>query len=152
MLRSLQTAVSQPQLVNGFYGQSWSTVKFMVDTYGQPKYAQLFRTIYGGSRIDDALKTVYSLDQDGLYNAWRVANKLKPVAVQEQQAVTGPVATGTRPPLGLPSGVFFPNSATFSGGAPGSDGFSGVHTGPGATQLTRIPRSASSFAKLFVIV
>jgi Peptidase MA superfamily len=89
--------------VNKFYGQSWSTVKYLIDTYGQPKYAQLFRTIYSGSRIDDALRQVYSLDQDSLYNAWRQKNGLQPVAVSQQEVVTAPQATGTRPPLGLPS-------------------------------------------------
>src|SRR5579884_3331894 len=45
-----------------------------------------------------------------------------------------------------PSGTFSPNDVTFSAGI--VDGISGVHIGPGATLLTRIPFSPSSCARL----
>jgi hypothetical protein len=51
---------------------------------------------------------------------------------------------------GRPIGLFAPNFATPSGGKPSSDGFSGVQTGPGATALTRMPRSMSDCASVFV--
>ncbi len=53
---------------------------------------------------------------------------------------------------GRSSGVFFPNSATLSGEVPSSAGLSGVKAGPGETQLTRMPRPASSFASALVSV
>jgi hypothetical protein len=46
-------------------------------------------------------------------------------------------------------GVLRPNSET-SFGVRLSDGFSGVHTGPGATQLTRMPLSIRFCASDFV--
>jgi hypothetical protein len=49
--------------------------------------------------------------------------------------------------LGCPGrfmGVCSPNVFTFSAGI--VDGISGVHTGPGATQFTRMPFSARSWA------
>jgi hypothetical protein len=44
--------------------------------------------------------------------------------------------------------VSLPNSATFSAGE--SAGLSGVHTGPGATALTRIPFSITFCASALV--
>jgi hypothetical protein len=45
-------------------------------------------------------------------------------------------------------GESFPNWETFSSEKDWA--MSGVHTGPGATQLTRMPRSMSSWAKPLV--
>ena len=47
-------------------------------------------------------------------------------------------------------GLSAPNLPAFSAVSPLSDGLSGVHTGPGATALTRIPRSSRSIASDFV--
>jgi hypothetical protein len=102
-LRSMQTAPSRPEDVNIFYGQSWSTVKFLVDQFGQEKFAQLFKTIHDGARIDDALKTVYGFDQDGLYNVWREQNGLQPVATSGPTSGETPAAQGTRAPLSVPT-------------------------------------------------
>jgi hypothetical protein len=99
----MQTSPSRPEDVNIFYGQSWSTVKFLVDQFGQPKFAQLFKTIHDGSRIDDALNTVYGFNQDGLYNAWRQKNGLQPVATSGPTTGQAPAAQGTRAPLGVPT-------------------------------------------------
>jgi hypothetical protein len=41
-----------------------------------------------------------------------------------------------------------PNCSTFSGGS--VEGMSGVHTGPGATAFTRIPRSVRACAIEYV--
>ena len=49
---------------------------------------------------------------------------------------------------GRPIVTSFPNFATSLAGF--ADGLSGVHTGPGATALTRIPLSASICASVFV--
>lgn len=103
-LRSMQNSPTRPEDVNIFYGQSWSTVKFLVDQFGQAKFAQLFQTIREGSRIDDALNTVYSFNQDGLYNAWRASNGLEPVATSGPSGSDGAAAAeGTRAPLGIPT-------------------------------------------------
>lgn len=105
LLRSMQSSPGRPEEVDIFYGQSWSTVKFMVDEFGRPKFAQLYATIKEGARIDDAVRKVYGFDQDGLYNAWRAKNGLKPVAVSAPtEAATVPATQATRVPLGVPSG------------------------------------------------
>ena len=119
-LTSINSPTSQPSLVNLFYGQSWSVVKFMVDTYGQPKFADLYRVIYAGARIDDALQKVYNLDQDGLYNAWRAKNGLKPVAASPRStAPAAAAATGTVAPLGVPGGGGVVTGATAVSGDTG---------------------------------
>jgi len=56
--------------------------------------------------------------------------------------VAGATSSGSP---GLPSVVSLPNDATLSAG--NVDGISGVQIGPGATALTRIPRSAKAFDK-----
>lgn len=122
-LTSINSPVSQPSQVNAFYGQSWSTVKFMVDTYGQAKYAELYRTIYGGARIDDALQKVYGLDQDGLYNQWRAKNGLKPAPPSPKgTAIASAAGTGTVTPLGVPGGGSVSGVTTSAGGSEAASG------------------------------
>ena len=122
-LRSMQTAPTRPEEVNLFYGQSWSTVKFMNDEYGQAKFAQLFRTVKEGARIDDALTTVYGFNQDGLYNAWRQKNGLPAVATTGPTQAGPATAQGTRAPLGIP---------TSSGGASSQPTAAGTSSGSAA--------------------
>ncbi len=119
-LRSMQTSPTRPEDVNVFYGQSWSTVQFLIDEFGKPTFAELYRTIHAGSRIDDALTTTYGVNQDGLYNAWREQNGLEPVATAGPS--TGGVAgvEGTRAPLGVPT-----SGSGSSSGAPAATATSG---------------------------
>ncbi len=53
-----------------FYAQSWSMVKYLIDTYGPQKYAQ-FIAAFKDNTTDGALKKVYGFDQNGFENAWR---------------------------------------------------------------------------------
>jgi hypothetical protein len=82
-VRQITSTPGDPAAVNLFYGQSWSLVKYLNDTYGPEKFAQLFAEIKKGNTIDDALKAAYGFDQDGLDNEWRAANGLPPRATQE---------------------------------------------------------------------
>lgn len=142
-LTTINSPVSQPSQINAFYGQSWSTVKFLIDTYGQQKYAELYRTVYGGARIDDALQQVYGFDQDGLYNQWRQKNGLKPAAPSPRAtAPAAAAATGTVAPLGVPGG-----GGTFSGEAPTSGGGS-TGDGTGASAEGAGSSNAVAFAVL----
>jgi Peptidase MA superfamily len=77
-LRQITSSPGDPSAVGLFYGQSWSVVKYLHDTYGPEKFAQIFAEIKGGKRIDAALEAVYGFDQDGLDNEWRVAHGLEP--------------------------------------------------------------------------
>jgi hypothetical protein len=77
--------------VSLFYGQSWSIISFLVDNYGEEKFAQLFATFKGGSTVDKAFQQVYGFDQDGLENAWRENVGLPARASTGQQGQTTPL-------------------------------------------------------------
>lgn len=77
-LREISAYPGDPDKVNLFYGQSWSVVDYLVETYGEEQFARLFAEIKAGKRIDSALEAVYGFDQDGLDAEWREANGLPP--------------------------------------------------------------------------
>ena len=105
-LRNMESASNNPSEVTLFYGQSFSTVEFLIDEFGREKFAELFRVIREGARTDDALEQVYGVDQDGLYNLWREANGLDPMDFGPRvEATAAPPAEATRPPLAIPTGV-----------------------------------------------
>jgi hypothetical protein len=56
-----------------YYGEAGSIIKFLVDTYGADKFAQLLKTFKDGSTADKALQSVYGFDQLGMENAWRAS-------------------------------------------------------------------------------
>lgn len=70
-LRHMQAMPGIPRDIMLFYGQARSVVKYLSDTYGEGKIKALFAAFKQGLPIDEALKKVYGLDQDGLDNAWR---------------------------------------------------------------------------------
>lgn len=71
-LRSMQQrfpdSSEQAQLA---YGQSYSVVKFMMEEYGQEKFAALLNVYEQGIPDDAGLKQVYGMTQDELENEWR---------------------------------------------------------------------------------
>jgi hypothetical protein len=77
-LRSITSYQGDPAKVDLFYGQSWSVVSYLVETYGEEKFAQLFAEIREGNTTDSALEAVYGFDQDGLDNEWRASVGLPP--------------------------------------------------------------------------
>jgi len=100
-LKSMVSSSNQASRVDIFYGQSWSTVKFMIDTYGQPKFAEVYRVFKAGGDMDAALKQAYGVDQDGLYNQWRQSVGLKAIDFPSEASTAAPQAQGTRAPLGI---------------------------------------------------
>jgi len=77
-VRSITSYQGDPNKVNLFYGESWALVKFLNDTYGKEKFAQLFAEIKSGKSTDAAMEAVYGFDQDGLDNEWRASVGLPP--------------------------------------------------------------------------
>jgi hypothetical protein len=97
------TPAADPRLVDLFYGQSYTMVKYLIDKGGPAKYAEFFATIKKGNRFDQALKIVYGFDVDGFEQEFRQANKLgpsvQPTAVPTRPAQqTQPTATATTRP------------------------------------------------------
>jgi hypothetical protein len=72
-VRSMTSPTGAPSKVTLFYGQAWSLVNFLVETYGPAKFAELFATFNRGSTLDTALLAVYGFNADGLENEWRAS-------------------------------------------------------------------------------
>lgn len=88
------------------YAQSWSLVNYLLTGYGKDKFWLLLRALQQGATIDDALRSTYNFDQDGLEDVWRakVGAKPRPNAGQSA-AVTTPTAV---PTAALVAGFQFP--------------------------------------------
>lgn len=78
--------------VSLFYAQSGSIVEFLIETYGDAKFAQ-FIAAFKSETVDGALKQVYGFDLLGLEAAWRKSLGLPPVSAE-------PAAAPTRAPAG----------------------------------------------------
>lgn len=53
------------------YGISYSVVRFMIQAYGEGKFAELLAVYQRGSLPDEGMLQVYGMNQDELENAWR---------------------------------------------------------------------------------
>ncbi len=122
-LRNLASPTNRAELIELFYGQSWYVVEYMIDTYGEQAMADLLATIKAGNNTDAALREVYDLDQDSLYNEWRVSVGLEPIEYAPvAESTSGPVADATRAPLTLPTSVARGETTPASGGSSGANG------------------------------
>ncbi|MBI5283618.1 MAG: hypothetical protein HY874_00850 [Chloroflexi bacterium] len=81
---------SSGSTVGLYYGQAGSTVKYLVETYGADKFAELLKTFKDGSTVEKAFLSVYGFDQFGLENEWRGSVGLDP---REASATATPAAT-----------------------------------------------------------
>ena len=73
-VRSLSGGFSEvPSKAYLSYSQSYSLVKFLIETYGQDKMHSLLVALRDGTTIDDALLEVYGFNIEGLEDAWRGA-------------------------------------------------------------------------------
>jgi hypothetical protein len=110
-VRSMSSATSgaSSSKVDIYYGEAWALVKFLIDTYGEEKFAQLFVALKSGATTGQALQQVYGFDEDGFENTWRASLGLAlrtPVATEASpspRATATPAAgsTGSGKPVGL---------------------------------------------------
>ena len=85
------------------YAQSYSVVKFMVETYGQEKMNRLLTDLSNAVPIDEALTEVYGVDTDGLDAAWRESVGAAPLVLAEATAQPTPTQVPTYVPIaGIP--------------------------------------------------
>ena len=100
-VRSLSSASSGAiaSRVSLFYGQSYALVDFLVETYGEQKFAELFAAFKEGNTTAGALEQVYGFDQDGLENEWRASVGLPPRAIQAQPTDAEDVTPAPTPDL-----------------------------------------------------
>ena len=103
-LRSLSTGFSEvPDKAYLSYSQSYSIVKFLIETYGQDEMTDLLTSLRDGAAIDDALLETYGFNVEGLEDEWR-----KSIQAQPRSASAQPTAqpTSTLVPTIVPiSGV-----------------------------------------------
>ncbi len=96
-LPSISAYPGDPRLVNLFYGQSWALVSYLIETYGQEKFAQLFAAFKKGATTDEALRRVYGLGVYELEDQWRRFLGLPPVSLPTPTvAPASPQAEGGR--------------------------------------------------------
>jgi hypothetical protein len=129
-LRAINSPVNEPQQVNQFYGQSWSTVDYLVRTYGEERFAELYATIFAGDDIERALEAVYGFNSDGLYNEWREDQGLTPIEFAEIDDSGFAPTDATVAPFGAPTTI---------GSAPPSSGGSGTGSGAGSSDTPNEP-------------
>jgi len=77
-VRSMTAPTGDASKVGLFYGQAWSLVDFLIETYGPAKFAELYAVFKEGSTVDKALLKVYGFDQGGLEDVWRASLDLPP--------------------------------------------------------------------------
>ena len=77
-VRSLSAYTGDPSLVDLFYGQSYSIVKYLLDTFGRDKMVQLLDVFKRGAYQDDALQEVLGFGLDELDAKWRESVGARP--------------------------------------------------------------------------
>ena len=84
------------------YGQSYSLVKFLIETHGQGKMTALLIALRDGATVDDALTQTYGFNIEGLETEWR-------------QAIGAPVGTVSAQPTAQPTPTYVPTIVPISG-------------------------------------
>ncbi len=111
-LRSLSGAFSEiADKADLSYSQSYSVVKFLIDSYGKDKMTELLLALRDGETIDDALQTLYGFNIEGLEDAWREG-----IGAAPRQAAPNPTPTAQptpvptiRPISGIPGAADIPS-------------------------------------------
>ena len=85
-VRSMGSNTNIPGRVDIFYGQSGALVTFLINEFGEERFAELFRVFRAGSTVDNALMTVYGIDRDALDDAFRESVGLEPVVRGEDRS------------------------------------------------------------------
>jgi hypothetical protein len=70
-LRTMNRVPGRPDDVRTFYAQSWSVVKYMIDTFGAERMASLLGFINGGSGISEAIQQAYGTTIADLEADWK---------------------------------------------------------------------------------
>lgn len=105
-VRSLNGAFSAHGSAAGIaYSQSYSVVKFLLETYGQAQMQALILTLAEGKGYDEALEAVYGFNVDGLEQAWRQSLDLPLRDIPPTPTAVSAQSIPTIEPFGLPESV-----------------------------------------------
>lgn len=75
------------------YAQSYSLVRYLIDTYGQAQMLSLLEAFTAGATPNQALETTYGLTTNDLEDAWRTAVGAAPRTITENNSTPTPVPT-----------------------------------------------------------
>jgi hypothetical protein len=134
-IRSLNGAFSSHGPEAGIaYSQSYSVVKFLLDSYGQEQMQDLLLTLAQGTGYDEALEAVYGFNVDGLEQAWRKSLNLPAREIPPTPTAVSANAIPTIEPFGLPESVPTEPAAAATAVPPSS-----TDSGNGICNLTAFP-------------
>lgn len=94
-VRSLSGYTGDPSQVDLFYGEVYSLVEFLLQTYGKEKMGELLTAMREGLYQEDALQRVYGFGLDELDAQWRESIGLRPRGSSDQ-ATPVPTRSGDR--------------------------------------------------------
>ena len=98
-------APNTSETVDAFYGQSHAMVVFMINTWGEQKFSELFSVIKAGSKPDGAFQTVYGIDLDNFYNQYRIYEGLSPIEFKKIEIKSPPKTAATQVPYTIATGT-----------------------------------------------
>ncbi len=102
-VRSLSVGFSEvADKANLSYSESYSIVKYLIDSFGQAKMTSLLIGLRNGATVDDDLTQTYGFNVDGLEDNWRKAIGAAPRPVSAQ-------------PTAQPTPTFVPTIVPISG-------------------------------------
>lgn len=93
------------------YSQSYSVVKFMLDTYGQEKMRDLILLLAEGEGYDEALQQGYGFNIDGLEREWRDSLDLPQRPIPPTPTAITAANIATIVPMGAPQDLPTPPAA-----------------------------------------
>lgn len=100
LVRGMDSFPGRPDETILAYGQSYSLVKYLIDSYGGDKLRQVFESMRQGNSAADAIQKLYGLKMDELDAAWRKYVGAKPRTYD--QSVPTPVTIGNFTPIDAP--------------------------------------------------
>ncbi|MBK8904147.1 MAG: hypothetical protein IPM53_23410 [Anaerolineaceae bacterium] len=138
-VRSLNGAFSAHGTEAGIaYSQSYSVVKFLLETYGQAHMQELILTLAQGTGYDEALEAVYGFNVDGLEQAWRQSLDLPRREIPPTPTAVSAQSIPTIEPFGLPESVPTEPAAAATAAAMAAPP-STTDSGSGICNLTAFP-------------
>lgn len=99
-IHSLTSMTGNPDEINLFYGEAYSLVEFLLNTYGKEKMNELLQVFKEGALADDALMKVYGFDQDELEVQWRKSIGALPRGEAREEG-TPQTSEATKPAKGV---------------------------------------------------
>ena len=107
-VRSLSGYTGDPSQVNLFYGEVYSLIDYLLETYGKEKMTELLTAIREGLYQQEALERVYGFGLDELDARWRESLGLSPRGTSDSPATQPQPEDEPRPlpcPLALAGGL-----------------------------------------------